>query len=68
MSDESIEANMVNGKASLAATRGLPPERLSPGSTGNERSAGQRSPLRHGGTPARPCICGHRSWAKSEWN
>src|SRR2546430_879628 len=35
---------------------------------GNERSAGQPSPMRPGGTPARPCICGHRSWAKSEWN
>ena len=32
MGDESIEANMVNGKAPLAAARGLPPERLSPGS------------------------------------
>src|SRR5258708_11245314 len=32
MSDESIKANMVNGKAPLAAARGLPPERLSPGS------------------------------------
>ena len=31
MSDESIEADMVNGKVPLAATRGLPPERLSPG-------------------------------------
>ncbi len=34
----------------------------------NERRAGQPSPTRHGGTPARPYICGHRSWAKSEWN
>ncbi len=24
--------------------------------------------LRHGRTPVRPCICGHRSWARSEWN
>ena len=32
MSNESIEADMVNGKAPLAAAWGLPPERLSPSS------------------------------------
>jgi hypothetical protein len=24
--------------------------------------------MRNGETPARPCICGRRSWAKSAWN
>ena len=37
-------------------------------SKGNERRAGQPSPMRYGETAARPCSCGHRSWAKSEWN
>ena len=32
MSDDGIEVHVVNGKAPLAAARGLPPERLSPGS------------------------------------
>ena len=32
MRDESVEIHMVNGKPLLAAARGLPPERLSPGS------------------------------------
>jgi hypothetical protein len=37
-------------------------------STGKDRSAGQRCPMRPGERPARPCTCGHRSWAKSAWH
>ena len=41
MSDDGIEVHVVNGKALLAAVRGLPPERLSPDSA--EPTAGKRA-------------------------
>jgi len=41
ISDESIETHVVNGKAPLAAARGLPPERLAPRS--QEPTAGERA-------------------------